>query len=331
MIYYKTKPQDDPYYDLWHSPEWLFPFENKDKLIFPVILTVEPVNICQNTCIYCNMRLMDRETGFMSRHIMERIIGEAAHYGASIRFGGFGEPLVHKEIKELVEACKTNKIRTTIFTNASLLNEDMMRSFCKSGLDEIRFSTSGLSATAHNEIRRNSDWNKDFRQKVIMANRIKKEMGCEKPYLAVFPCVFDYDSDEFKLNVDRYVKDFLIYVDKIDIDLIDLSRVRHLEEIKPYYPKTIIKEVYKPCVALYHKMLIHWNGDLFACDVVYNFDEAYYCGNLNDEHISIYDMYHSEKVNRLRERTEAFRHRDLPLCRDCYQTTYKYEDLKKRK
>ena len=120
MIYYKTKPQDDPYYDLWHSPEWLFPFENKDKLIFPVILTVEPVNICQNTCIYCNMRLMDRETGFMSRHIMERIIGEAAHYGASIRFGGFGEPLVHKEIKELVEACKTNKIRTTIFTNASL-------------------------------------------------------------------------------------------------------------------------------------------------------------------------------------------------------------------
>lgn len=296
MIYYKTRCQDDPYYDLWNSPEWLFPFENKDKLLFPKILTVEPVNVCQNKCIYCNMRLMDRETGFMSGHIMEKIVAEASRYGASIRFGGFGEPLVHREMTSFIELCKSKNIRTTIFTNASLLNEDMMRSFCKSGLDEIRFSSSGLSAVDHNEIRRNSDWDKDFRQKVIMADRIRKEMGCKKPYLSIFPCVFDYYSGEFKLNVNHYVKEFLAYADKIDIDLIDLSRVKHLKEIKPYYPKTTIKEVYKPCVALYHKMLIHWNGDVFACDVVYNRDEDYYCGNLNNAVESIYNMYHSPKV-----------------------------------
>ena len=32
MIYYKTQPQDGPYYDLWDSPEWGFPFENKGNI-----------------------------------------------------------------------------------------------------------------------------------------------------------------------------------------------------------------------------------------------------------------------------------------------------------
>lgn len=330
MIYYKTKPQDDPYYELWHSPEWLFPFDNQEKLVFPKILTVEPVNICQNACIYCNMRLMNRIKGYMSKHIMKKIAGEAARYGASIRFGGFGEPLIHKEMTDFIEICKSKNIRTTIFTNAYLLDEDMMRSFCKSGLDEIRFSSSGLSAAGHNEIRRNSNWDRDFRQKVIMAARIKKETGSSKPYLSIFPAVFDYDADEFKKNVDQYVQEFLQYADKIDIDLIDLSRVKHLKEIKPYYPKTTIKEVYKPCVTLYHKMLIHWNGDVFACDTVYDFDETYFCGNLNDENVTIYNMYHSDKVKLLREKTRLMQHENFSLCRDCYQTTYKYEDLKKK-
>jgi len=80
---------------------------------------------------------------------------------------------------------------------------------------------------------------------------------------------------------------------------------------------------------LYHKMLVHWNGDVFACDVAYNHNEEYYCGNLNDNGVTIYGMYHSPKVNQLRELTQALHHKDLPLCRDCYQTTYKYEDLKK--
>lgn len=329
MLFYKTKPEDDPYYDLWNSPEWLFPFENKDKLIFPKILSVEPVNICQNKCIYCGMRLMKRKTGFMSIDIMKKIVDEAARYNSSIRFGGFGEPLIHKGMVDFVGLCKAKGVRTTIFTNASLLNEEMMRKFCEIGLDEIRISSAGISEAEHNEIRSNSDWNKDLIQKVLLTDKIKKEMNSKRPYITLHTIVFDYDKYEFKMNVDSYVKKFLRHVDKINIDLIALARVKDLVEVKRYYPKTTVKEIYKPCVTLYHKMLIHWNGDVFACDVLYNYDEKYYCGNLHDD-ISIYEMYRLPMVNELRKMTESLRHNGLPYCSKCFQNTYKYEELKEK-
>lgn len=329
MLYYKTVPEDDPYNDLWNSPEWLFPFENKDKLIFPKILTVEPVNICQNECIYCGMRLMNRKTGFMTAEIMKKIADEAALYECSIRFGGFGEPLIHKEMVEFARICKDRKVRATIFTNAKLLNEDMMKAFCEMGLDEIRISSAGISEAEHKDIRRNSDWNKDFLEKILMADRIKRQQKADKPYLTLHTCVFDYDKNDFKQNVDIYVKHFLRYVDKVNIDLINLCRVKDLEKIRDYYPRSTIREIYKPCVTLYHKMLIHWNGDVFACDLSYNYDERYYCGNIRDK-VPIYEMYHSEKVKKLREMTESLQHAKLPHCKECFQSTYKYEELKEK-
>ena len=329
MIFYKTKPPDDPYYDLWNSPEWLFPFENMERLTFPKILTVEPVNVCQNSCIYCGMRLMDRKTGSMLPKTMEKIAEEASRYGASVRFGGFGEPLIHKDITSFVKMCKDRGVRSTIFTNARFLTEDMMRKLCDIGLDEIRFSSAGISEAEHREIRKNSDWNRDFMDKVLMAKRVRDKAGSKKPYLALFSIVFDYENPDFKSNLDAYVNKFLNYVDKVDIDLINLSRVKDLDEIKCYYPKSTIKKIYKPCVTLYHKMLIHWNGDVFACDVLYNYHEDYYCGNI-DKGITIYQMYHSPKVNRLREMTRALRHGELEFCKACYQNTYKYEPLKEK-
>ncbi len=329
MIWYKTKAEDDPYYTLWTSAEWLFPFENEDKLTFPKIVTVEPINICQNNCLYCSTRLMDRKTGSMSIEVMTKIADECAANGASIRYGGFGEPLLHKEIVKFVEICKSRNVRTTIFTNASLLTEDMMRTFCECGLDEIRFSSAGVTAEQHNDVRRKSDYNRDLRDKIIMAAEIKEKMRSVRPYLSLYTVVFDYDKPEFKDNVEGYVSFFLNYADKVDIDLIDLTKVRDIDEIRPYYPKTTIEEVYKPCVTLYHKTIVHWNGDFFACDIPYNFEDTFYLGNLVQGD-SIKEGYASEKMKNLRKKTQNLEHQSLPLCKYCYQNTYKYEELKKQ-
>jgi MoaA/NifB/PqqE/SkfB family radical SAM enzyme len=304
MIFFKTGPQSDPYYDLWHSPEWLFPFDNKDKLIFPKILTVEPTNICQNKCIYCSTRLMNRPSGFMSLELMEKIANEARQYGASIRFGGFGEPLIHKDFVEMVRFCKEKGVRTTVFTNCKLLDEEMMAAFCRCGLDEIRFSGSGVDAGTHNEIRKNSDYEKDFKEKIIMAYEVREKLNASRPFFAIYTNVFDYDAPEFEDLKDEYVSFFLRYVDKIDIDLTNLSRVKDMDEVRRYYPAHTINQVYKPCVTLYHKFIIHWNGDVFACDIPYNFESGYFLGNIGIEGTSLYDMYRCEKIKRLREKTQ---------------------------
>jgi radical SAM protein with 4Fe4S-binding SPASM domain len=263
----------------------------------------------------------------MSLEVMGRVADEAAQYKASVRFGGFGEPLLHRGISKLVEQCKARNIRTTIFTNATPLNKDMMEEFCILGLDEIRFSSSGITPEEHNDIRRKSDYEKDFKEKILMAHEVKRRINTVKPYVTIYTNVFDYGRENFEKQKAEYVSYYLNYVDKIDIDLTNLSRVKELEEVKAYYPKQTIEQKYKPCVTLYHKFIIHWNGDVFACDIPYDFEEAYFLGNLNDN-VSMFDMYHSEKIKNLRRMTETFQHEHLKLCKDCYSSTYKYEQLK---
>lgn len=327
MIYFKTIPEDDPYYSLWHSKEWLHPFDNLNTLKFPRILTVEPVNICQNDCVYCSMNIMDRVTGVMSLDTMKKIAFEASEHGASIRFGGFGEPLINKDFPEFIKICKENEVRTTLFTNGKLLNEENMKKFCEYGLDEIRFSGSGMDKETHERVRVGSDYEKDFKEKIIMADNIRKKMNTNKPYFTIYTHVYSYDDESFKKNKQEYIDFYMNYVDKIDIDLTNLSRVKEIDEVKEHYDKQTIKQVYKPCVTLYHKFIIHWNGDVFACDIPYSFQEEYFLGNLNDN-ISMYDMYHSDKIKDLRIKTQNLEHNDLPLCKDCYSNTNKYDELK---
>ncbi len=327
MIYFKTKPEDDPYYSLWTSKEWLHPFDNLKTLKFPKILTVEPVNICQNDCVYCSINLMDRATGIMSIETMKKIAIEAEKNEASIRFGGFGEPLINKNFPEFIKICKEHNVRTTLFTNGKLLNEKNMELFCQYGLDEIRFSGSGMDKETHESVRLGSDYEKDFKEKIIMANNVRKKLNSKKPYFTVYSHVYSYDDDAFKKNKEEYIEFYMNYVDKIDIDLTDLSRVKEIENVKEHYDKQTIKQVYKPCVTLYHKFIIHWNGDVFACDIPYSFQEEYYLGNLDDD-TTMYEMYQSEKIKELRIKTQNLEHNDLPLCKDCYSNTNKYDNLK---
>jgi len=326
MIYFKTKSEDDPYYDLWNSKEWLHPFDNLDTLTFPKILTVEPVNICQNKCVYCSMNIMDRDVGFMTIETMQQIAQEASKYNASIRFGGFGEPLVNKDFPEFVKICKDNNIRTTLFTNGKLLNEKNMELFCKYGLDEIRFSGAGMDKETHENVRVRSSYDLDFKEKIMMADSIRKSAGVSKPYFTIYTHVYSYDNESFRKNEEEYVKFYMNYVDKIDIDLTNLSRVKENKGIKEHVNKQTIDQIYKPCVTLFHKFIIHWNGDVFACDVPYSFQEEYFLGNLNDN-ISMYEMYHSKKIRDLRVKTQKLEHSNLPLCKDCYSNTNKYDEL----
>ena len=328
MIFYKNNPEDDPYYNLWNSAEWLFPFDYLDRLVFPKIITLEPVNICQNNCIYCQMRLMDRKTGQIDLALVEKLAIEASRFGSAVRLGGYGEPLIHKQIVELVEILKKHNVQTTIFTNGNLLTEEMVKAFCDFGLDELVFSGSGVTPEIHNEIRKKSDYAHDFKEKIEMSYKIREEANKKWPYFRIYTNVFNYEDELYKKEVDNYVEYFLKYVDKIDIDLTNMNRVRELDEVKPYLESQVVDTTYKPCVTLYHKWLVHWNGDIFMCDIPYDKTEEYLIGNILDDNIE--DLYFNEKVELMREKTSRLEHAELPLCNKCFSNTNKYEALKEK-
>jgi len=327
VIWYRDKKENDPYIDLWRRRDWLYPFENSERRLFPLIITVEPTNICQNNCLYCCRRLMKRKLGYLSFETMEKVAEEAAKHKSAIRHGGFGEPLIHPQIIDIVAITGRHDVLTTIFTNGQYLTEDMMSSFIENGLNEIRFSSSGISPSEHNDIRLYSDFDRDFDEKIMMAYRIKKEMRSEKPFLTAFTHVLDYKSNEFKNNVKAYKDKYLQYCDKVDIDLTMYSRVKHLGNAIELHKKQNIKEKHEACVTLFLKNIVYWNGDVFACDLAYNFEESHYLGNILNDNFSIEEAYNSSKIKKLRQNL-CFNlyHNQYELCENCYSNTTKWED-----
>jgi wyosine [tRNA(Phe)-imidazoG37] synthetase (radical SAM superfamily) len=326
MIFYKNKRNDDPYIELWSRKEWLDPIENADSMDFPLIITVEPTNACQNKCLYCSRQLMDRKIGYMTLENLELIAKEAGENNAAIRHGGFGEPLLHPKIVDIIEICKKYNVLTTIFTNCNLLTEDMMGAFVDLGLDEIRFSSSGITHEEHNRIRRNSDYHRDFDEKLTMAYEVREKMNATRPFLTLYTNVIDYNNDIFEKNIESYKQKYLKYADKIDIDLTMFSRVKNLDHVKNLYKDQKVEEVHKKCVTLFLKFIVHWNGDTFACDRVYNYDGEYYLGAVGRDGFTINEGYHSTKMQKLRDNLSFdMKHNDFTLCQDCYSNTTKWE------
>lgn len=327
MIFYKTNKEDDPYFStIWKTPQWLDPIKNAKIIKFPKTITNEVTNRCNSRCIFCSRQLMEREEGDMSLSCVEGILKECSKHSAAIRHGGWGETLMHPRIVDIVELSKKYNVLTTIFTNGILLAEENVRSFIKSGLDELRFSTTGMTESEHNYLRRGSNYIKDFAEKVRMVSNLKKEMKSKKPYLTIYKTVINYDETIVKDNINEFVSSYLEMVDKIDIDLTNFHRVRHLDHVKGVSKRQKVLRDNQFCVDLFITSIIHWNGDIFACDEPYNFEEKYYLGNINKGE-SIENGWNSEKINMLREKLSySLEYSNDGLCKDCFISTTKWDD-----
>lgn len=72
--------------------------------------------------------------------------------GFLINLGG-GEPLLKRDLPELVRHCKGRDFVTNIATNGYLIDEDMARRIADSGLDSINISLDSLDEKIHDHLR----------------------------------------------------------------------------------------------------------------------------------------------------------------------------------
>jgi len=90
---------------------------------------------------------------------------------------GEGDPLGHPDIREMVRIAKEAGMSVTIFTNGLLLLDDMIKSFCDSGLDRLHINVSGGSTASYEALHpgRGADYEKLVRRLKNVAALKKKE------------------------------------------------------------------------------------------------------------------------------------------------------------
>ena len=122
-------------------------------------LDMELTERCNNNCIHCyinqeenNKELIDKE---LTTEELKDIITKAANIGVmSIRFTG-GEPLLRKDFKEIYLFTKRLGIKVILFTNATLIDKELVELFKKyPPREKIEITLYGLSKEKYEKISR---------------------------------------------------------------------------------------------------------------------------------------------------------------------------------
>jgi len=116
---------------------------------------IEPTNRCNLECRTCLRNVWDEPSGEMSSATFARII-EGLHCFSpppTVFFGGFGEPLSHPGIVEMVARVKALGITVELITNGTLLTQDLSLQLIEAGLDMLWVSLDGASPESYADVR----------------------------------------------------------------------------------------------------------------------------------------------------------------------------------
>ena len=123
------------------------------KIVSPIYLEIAPSGSCNHRCIFCALDYLNYKVQFLDKNILKKTVKQAAELGIkSVMYAGEGEPLVHKDISEVVKYTKDAGIDVSITTNGVLMNAQFIVKSLKY-LSWIRISfnagTAGKYAKIH--------------------------------------------------------------------------------------------------------------------------------------------------------------------------------------
>lgn len=273
---------------------------------------------CNFKCNYCLHSLSEQELvekkfkkQYMDFETYKKAIDDVQMFPDKVKaliFAGHGEPLLHREIADMVAYAKrTEKFeRIEIVTNGSLLTPELSDKLIEAGLDRLRISLQGINAEEYKYVSRvNIDFKKFvdniqyfYRHKTNTEVYIKiidialKEAGDEEQFKQIFESISDITAIEYAIP---FVK---------EIDYTDIGELS--EKCKQGH-----KQVSHICSMPFYMMVINPDGNVVPCCST---DFPMIFGNVREE--SLVDIWNSEVRNLCLKRQLGGVDK-IPICKEC--------------
>lgn len=234
---------------------------NGDPLSFPIHLDLELNDICNQSCIMCPRneeihqinRFKINTNEKLDNNIIFDVIKDASKRGLkSINFGAFAEPLIHKNLWNLIKFSHENGIvDSRVITNGLLLNRFTEEIFA-SGLINLFVSIDANSPETYTKIR-----GKGFqkvRQNVIDLAEEKKRRNSFFPIIRVSWVDMEINSHE----KDDFVEFWSEIVNHVDIQ-------NWSNFAKNANPEELLNPKQFECRSPWQRVSILANGEILPC------------------------------------------------------------------
>lgn len=272
---------------------------------YPPLVQIEPSSICNFRCVFCfetDKTFTDKKSGHMGTmklELFKKIIDEIEGKVQFVTLASRGEPLVSKEINEMIKYTSGKFLNLKINTNASLLTEEKIHAILSSNVKTMVFSADAADSDLYKKLRVNGSLEK------TIAN-IKKFKEIHNKHYANNKIITRVSGVKFskEQNFEEMKK---LWGDLVDqVAFVDYNPWENSYEKKPNGLST-------PCSDLWRRMFIWWDGKINPCDVDYKSKLS--VGNAMNKKIDY--LWNSDFYNNLRKKHLDNKRQSISPCNAC--------------
>lgn len=148
-------------------------------------LYIEVTTICNLHCRMCIRNAWGDPEAMMSMDTFQHLVKslDGLPNLKTVVFAGFGEPLIHPHLLEMIEAVRNRVLAVTISTNGLLLRPHISRELVRLGVDRVTVSVDGVKPETYAGIR--GAMLSEVIENIGSLNEIKNELGQLCPSLSI--------------------------------------------------------------------------------------------------------------------------------------------------
>ena len=312
-------------------------------------IIISITNRCNSFCRMCDIPKGEKEE--LSASQWKEVIKDAGSMGASTVVFSGGEPLLRKDIFELISFVRNNRMVACVTSNGSLISEAVAANLLSSGVGVVNISIEGPKKI-HDYLRGEGSLEKallalkNLRKKNIETTiatmvsrdnykylgdivRFAEEYGVTTIKFQPFSSIFIKDKSreaEFfvskreKRALDSIIKEVISHCDRRGIAT---NPVAYLGKISSYLNRSFYSHN-GSCGALRSSCPINPDGEIFPCWILSGRDSV--VGNVKEKRLS--ELWDSKKHDSIRKKIEG---NGCPGCMmSCYDGGFGSNSVKER-
>lgn len=290
----------------------------------PLILTIEPTNLCNLRCPLCvtGNGKMTRKTGLMTFKAYKNILDEIGDYLFYLLLYQQGEPFINQDFIRFIEYAKSKRIFVTTSTNGHYLSPEMARRTVASGIDSMIVSIDGSDQQSYETYRVGG------KLSTVLAGidnlvREKARQGSKTPVIFVQFIVMQHNQHQIpamerlakRIGADRFL------AKTVQVETMEEARtwLPEKDQLRRYHTEKGVLAPKRtgrgPCLRPWTSSLVNWDGSVVPC--CFDKNGSHPLGTLSSTS-DFERIWESEKYDTFR--AKMLTNRDaLNICSNCSQ------------
>lgn len=297
-------------------------YRKETSFFQPKLTYIEPTNNCVMKCYMCPSRIGHRKKGFMTLDVYKKIIDDMYNYNKEnpsqvpseqrIYLQGQGEPLISKDIFNMIEYAKKNKFKTGFSTTGAILTKEKSQKLIKAGIDTLEISCYSLNKNGYIKIHGKDMFDASFKNMIRFMHLNKKKsipikaniLESVRSHRELDFINYLYDSLPFYSYSHLKIENFHGILNDLklfeEINYLSFKEIKLMHN-KPRLLKILYRWNYKKPRArigdcLWLSTLVNWNGNVTPCNTDYQ--TRYVAGNVKNDNIC--SIWNNEKYRSFR-------------------------------